>query len=101
MRGQINANSAVLEQAAREVDRIAADISRDKNRLMQAREETLAVWQSSLTGQFSQSVDTTRTRVGRCAQQAQTIANTLRSTAAAVRRAEQELARRNRQSRSR
>lgn len=101
MRGQINADSALLERVARELDRIAADVSRGNNRLTQAREETLSAWQSSLTGQFSQSVDTTKNRVGRCAQQTQTLANTLRSTAAAVRRAEQELARRKQQSRSR
>ena len=101
MRGQINANSAVLEQAARELDRVAADVSRDSNRLTQAREQTMGAWQSSLTGQFSQSVDTTRGRVGRCVQQTQVIARTLRSTATEVRRAEQELARRKQQSRSR
>jgi len=101
MRGQINANSAVLEQAARALDGVAQNVSRDNNRLTQAREETLGAWQSSLTGQFSLSVNTTKTRVGRCAEQTQTIANTLRSTATEVRRAEQDLARRKQQSRGR
>jgi uncharacterized protein YukE len=89
----MNVNSATIDQVARELDRIAADISQGREHVRTAGNDAQNAWQSRLTGQFVQSVTTTQNRINACVQNIRLLASSLRSTAAAVRRAELEAAR--------
>ena len=93
MIGQINTNPAELERAAKRLDVIAENITQKNRKLTRARVETFAAWQSSLTSNFSRSVDATGISINTCERQVRKVAGALRSIAAAVRRVEQELGR--------
>jgi len=101
VRGQINANPAELEQAAKRLDVVVENIIKSNRNLAQARGETLYAWHSSLTKDFCRSVDATGTNISTCERQVREVARVLRSTATEVRLAEQDLARRKQKSRSR
>ena len=87
----INADPDLLERVARELERIAQEIASEKRGLNTAAEETRSVWQSRHTGQFLASVEATSARAGRCAEQVATVARSLRTMAAEIRRVEREI----------
>ena len=88
---QLKVNPVLIEQVARELDRIANDISTGRDQLRRAGNDTASAWQSQFTGQFIQSVNMTQNRINTCAQNVRALANKLRGTAAEVRRVEREI----------
>lgn len=89
---QLNANPAVLEKAAREIEAIVQEIQAQKSQLASSQGKVSAAWKSQHTGLFLSSIETVEKDIGRTSEAIQGIAAQLRATAARIREAERQLA---------
>lgn len=86
----INADPAVLESVARELDSIAGDISSQRKRLSGVKNQVSAAWKSRYTAEYLGHADTVGNRIQKSADGVREIAAQLRSTAKTIREVEAE-----------
>jgi len=87
----INVNPLVLEQVSAALMSMINEIEQERSNLIQARNDTLAVWNSQHTHIFESSVNGTHRAIGRTIEDIRQVANKLRSTATEVRVLEQRI----------
>jgi len=90
---RINANPALLESVASNLEQIADDMRLSNNQLSTARDRTISAWDSQHRAQFLISADRTQNRVTDCERFVRDTARKLRNTAREVRRVEAEIKR--------
>ena len=88
---KINADPVVLRSVASELDRIASDMSAQKQALSNASSDTAIAWQSAYTGQFLDSVNSTGGKINSTADDVREAARRLRQLACEVERVESEI----------
>lgn len=87
----MNADPALLERVADELDNIASEMTDQQATLHDAASHTAAAWQSRYTGEFLDSVNSTNGEIRKTADAVRSAANRLRTIAREVRRAEAEI----------